>query len=99
MSLSITAIVLSSGDEKPGSIGALAPYWRLERVQQKILVRYSASAPGELLRLEEKLYQHPRQRPMTAMERKALRPKLAALGLIVDGPSTTPERTFDATAR
>jgi hypothetical protein len=29
------------------------------------------------LRPEEKTYRHPRHRPMTAMERKALRPKLA----------------------
>jgi hypothetical protein len=42
------------------------------------------------LRLEEKIYQHPRHRPMTVLERKALRPKLADLGLTDDGPSSTP---------
>lgn len=48
-------------------MGALAPYLRLERVQQKTLVRYYSVRAGRVIAASG----------MTAMESKALRPKLA----------------------
>jgi hypothetical protein len=36
-----------SRDERRGSMRALAPHWRLERVQRKIVVRYCSVRPGE----------------------------------------------------
>jgi hypothetical protein len=40
-------MVSESGDGRLGAMGALAPYWRLERVQQKIFVRYYGVRAGE----------------------------------------------------
>jgi len=56
-----------------------------------------ASAPGSVLRAEEKICRRPWHRPMTAMARKALRPKLAgqrpsrlnASSLVVDSRRST----------
>jgi hypothetical protein len=74
-------------------MGALAPYWRRTGPAEDLRQILQRQRREGLLRPEEKTYGHPRHRPMTAMERKTLRPKLAELGLSDVSSTQSVERT------